>query len=162
MNEEENAVRRRDVSDLPDEEILDESEQQKIIDDIENEYRSIAAGQSRFIGIYGSIFFGIMLILSITTKDYSLFFLPGLAAGALAGMVLIRPNWALAVSLSIETVALIEVVQIWQSRPALLVLGVHAAYAFAIWLRIDSVRFTRSIPEQLKRLEKLKYHVKVA
>jgi hypothetical protein len=155
-------VRRRDVGDLPDDEILDEGEQQEIIDDLEKDYREIAANQVRFIAGYGGGFFVVTAFLSFATKNYALFFLPGLAGAVLAAMVYVRPNWALASSLSVEALALIEAVRIWQAHPKLLILGIHAAYAFAIWLRVDSARFTRSIPQQLQNLKNLKYHAKVA
>jgi hypothetical protein len=162
MDEEEPFVRRRDVGGQEEIEILDEDEQQKVIDEIEKDYRQLTATQTRFIVLGSSIVFLVLSCISFFSGDYVFFFLPGLATGVLALMVIFRPTWAVSASLSIEVISILGMIQNWPNRPLLLIFIVHLAYAVMLLGHILSQQFARSVPEKIKHLESLKYHVKMA
>jgi hypothetical protein len=162
MSDDEPFLRRRTIQEDEEVEILDEIQQQKVIDEIKTDYDQITADQKYCIVVFGMLFFVSMSITSFFTQDYVFYFLPGLAAGVLSALILFRPDWAVTVSLSIETLALLGLVQRWAMEPLLFVLGVHGGYAVLLIGRIFSERFTRSIPRKIRHLESLKYSVKLA
>jgi hypothetical protein len=162
MNEDEPFLRRRNVKDEEEVEILDETQQQKIINEIERDYQQLAMQQNNCIVVFGGFLFALLSIISFMTQDYMLFFLPGLASGALSAMVVIKAEWAFTVSLSIETLALLGLVQYWPNRPIIQIVVIHVLYAILFVGRIWSIRFARSYPAQIRHLESLKYSVKLA
>ncbi|OHT17198.1 hypothetical protein TRFO_41213 [Tritrichomonas foetus] len=154
-------VVRRNIK--PDEaEILDQDQQQQVIDNLKAEYESMLKTQRIAFSILVAIVSIVCFFAANSTGQYKIFI-----AGAFSYISLIlcdnfNKSWCWLVTAGFELVSLFISYQNRYNIQRLALISIHIGYLILIIFLVSSHHFSQSFPDEINRLQKLKYGSKLA
>jgi hypothetical protein len=155
------AVDHRSVGSGEEAEILDESDQQKIIDDIEQDYHRMVRTQAVLVSLAASCAAFGCALAALQTKAYFYMVFPILAFGTIVFSVRHRNRyWPL--SIAFEITSLVMMFRADNPISNIAWIFIHGVYILLAIFWWSSHRFLLTFPEQIRHLGTLKYGVKLA
>jgi hypothetical protein len=162
MDEKETIMHRQPAGRPDEPEILDEDEQQKVIDDLERDYRSLVRQQRLIFAAVGITAASLFLVAGFLSSNRSFFLLPACAISVLvpSAFVALKIGWVAA--LAIEALAVVRAWAAAEQLPAIAWLLVQGPFAVLLGMWLWSSCSTAQFPAQIEHLKGLKYRAKLA
>ena len=142
--------------------ILDEDEQQKIIDDLKKEYGSVIQSQKRFFRIVTVALSIVCIIVGFMTNLFLPFIPSSMAFLLLLGFEKIQNMQCKVASGICEISFLILTFKYWGKAPSYLWIAFHCIYFIMVFYLRSSRNFANAFPEQIQKLQNMKYGPKLA
>ncbi|OHT07022.1 hypothetical protein TRFO_24742 [Tritrichomonas foetus] len=156
----EGVVRR---SNKPDEaEILDQDQQQQVIDSLKSQYESMIKSQRYAFIILVSIVSIVCFFAANSTGQYKIFIAAAISYISLIACDVLNQSWCWIITAGFELISLFVSYQNRYYIQRLALIAVHIGYLILVMFLVSSHHFSKSFPDEINRLQKLKYGSKLA
>ena len=153
-------TRKRDPEDEA--EVLDQDQQQRVIDELEENYKQMVRTQEiAFTGIIGFAS-AACLVIGYISGLHIPFLLSSFAFMALIPCHMLNKRWLWGLAISLEVVAIVSAVLNVAETGVGMWIGLHGVYFLVVFFFFSSQKFVKSMPERIQNLHKLKYGAKLA